>query len=73
MRIPEVLEGKVVVPLWPTTGRLLELSKNSTYQAANRGEIPIVRLGSKMMVPVAPLLEMLQIVPDPAAGAADAA
>lgn len=61
MAIPESLVGKATVDLWPTTGVLLGLSKNATYQAAERGEITTLRLGRRWVVPVAPLLRMLGI------------
>lgn len=47
------------VPLWPTAGQALGLSKNPTYKAAERGEIPVLRFGRSLRVPTAKLLEML--------------
>jgi excisionase family DNA binding protein len=35
------------------------LSRNGSYEAAKRGEIPIVRIGKIMRVPVAALERML--------------
>ncbi|MCB1468485.1 MAG: DNA-binding protein [Rhizobiaceae bacterium] len=35
------------------------LSRNGSYEAAKRGDIPTVRIGKKIMVPVAPLAEGL--------------
>lgn len=32
-------------------GRLLGYSRNSAYEAARTGELPTIRLGSKMRVP----------------------
>lgn len=40
-------------------GQLLGLSRSSAYQAAQRGEIPTLRIGGRILVPTAPLLEML--------------
>lgn len=51
--------------LWPDVGRLLGLSRASTYEAAKRGEIPTIRLGARLIVPTAALRRMLQIDPDP--------
>jgi hypothetical protein len=42
----------LVIPLWPETGQALGLGKNSTYAAAARGEIPIVRFGRLLKVPM---------------------
>lgn len=42
------------------TGRLLGLSKVSTYEAVHRGEIPVIRIGRRMLVPTAALRRLLQ-------------
>ena len=47
--------------LWPVTGRLLGLSKASTYEAARRGEIPVIRVGRRLLVPTAALRRLLEI------------
>ena len=39
-----------VVPLWPDAGIALGLKRNTTYSAANRGEIPVVQVCGKKMV-----------------------
>jgi hypothetical protein len=41
-----------VIPLWPDAGEQLGLSRNSTYTSAARGEIPTLRFGRKLVVPV---------------------
>ena len=56
--------------LWPFVGReVFHLSKNSTYRAAELGQIPTIRLGRKLVVPTAALRRMLQLddVASPAA------
>ena len=40
-------------------GALLSLSRPSAYEAANRGDIPIIRIGRRMLVPTAKILAML--------------
>lgn len=40
-------------------GRLLGLSKNSAYQACKRGQIPSIRCGGRILVPVAKLEQLL--------------
>jgi len=59
MEIPEELRGKAVINLWPTAAKILGVGRNQIYNLANRGEIPILRLGSLRKVPVAKFLEML--------------
>lgn len=36
--------------LWPDAGRQLGLGKNATYQAAERGQIPVIRIGKRLLV-----------------------
>lgn len=35
----------------PVAGALLGLSRNSAYTAAQKGEIPTIRIGGKLLVP----------------------
>jgi excisionase family DNA binding protein len=41
-------------------GRLLGYSRNSAYEAARTGELPTIRLGSKMRVPKIALDRLLE-------------
>lgn len=45
--------------LWPDTGKALGLSRNSTYEAARRGDIPTIRIGKRILVPRAALQRLL--------------
>ena len=40
--------------------RLLGLSRNSAYEAIKRGEIPIIRFGRRLVVPIAGLNRLLE-------------
>ena len=40
-------------------GKLLGLSRNSSYAAIRRGEIPSVRIGKRILVPRAALQKLL--------------
>lgn len=44
-------------------GRLIGVSRGSAYEAAARGEIPTIRIGRRLLVPVARLLAMLGAEP----------
>lgn len=46
---------------------LLNLSERSAYAAAKRGEIPVLKMGSRMVVPKAALDAMLAGTPTAAA------
>ena len=50
----------LVMPLWPDAGQALGLSRNATYDAARRGEIPTIRFGKLIKVPTAALRRMLE-------------
>jgi hypothetical protein len=44
----------------PAAGKqYFDLAKNASYAAAARGEIPIIKIGSRLRVPVAALERML--------------
>jgi hypothetical protein len=43
----------------PLAGRILGLSRNKSYEAAARGEIPTLRFGKRLVVPTMPLRRML--------------
>lgn len=53
----------------PDAGRIyFGLGRNASYAAAARGEIPTIRIGSRLRVPIAALDKMLEEVsiPEPA-------
>ena len=54
-------EERPTLPLWPDTGRALDLSRSSTYEAARRGEIPTIRFGRRLVVPTVALRRMLAL------------
>lgn len=43
-------------------GRLLGLSRGAAYSAANRGEIPVLRIGRRLVVPKRAFLRLLDSV-----------
>ncbi len=44
----------------PEAGVVLGLSRNAAYAAAARGEIPVLRIGSRLLVPMAALDRLLE-------------
>jgi excisionase family DNA binding protein len=44
----------------PAAGRRLGIGKNLSYAAARRGELPVLRFGRKLRVPLAALVKPLQ-------------
>jgi hypothetical protein len=45
----------------PAAGRLyFDLAKNASYEAARRGDIPVIRIGGRLRVPVVALERMLE-------------
>jgi hypothetical protein len=47
----------------PIAGELLGFSKRKAYQADAKGELPTVRFGGRLVVPVAPLKRLLGLEP----------
>jgi excisionase family DNA binding protein len=43
----------------PEAGRRLGLGKNASYEAARRGEIPVLRFGRKLRLPLVAFERML--------------
>jgi excisionase family DNA binding protein len=39
-----------IMPLWPTAGQFLGLSRTLTYDAARRSVLPTIRVGKKLLV-----------------------
>lgn len=46
----------------PEAGKVLGLSRNAAYRAAKRGDIPTVRIGGRILVPLAQLERLLDPV-----------
>jgi hypothetical protein len=49
----------------PAAGAILGLGRAASYQAAQRGEIPTIRLGKRLLVPTARLRAMLGLGMEP--------
>ena len=50
-----------LIPLWPDTAKLLNISRPSVYKAAARGEIDTVTIGGKIQAVRSKLNEKLGI------------
>ncbi len=64
---PEVTGRKTpnverVVYTVPEAGRLLGLSRNGSYEAAKRGDIPTIRIGRLLLVPKVPFHRMVELM-----------
>ena len=53
----------------PEAGVVLGLSRNAAYAAASRGEIPVLRIGSRLLVPMAALERLLETAGQSGVGA----
>lgn len=45
------------------TAKILRIGKNQTYEAIHRGDIPSLRIGGRLLVPVAALRKLLETAP----------
>lgn len=52
------LEGRATITV-PEAGQLLGIGRDAAYAAAERGEIPVLHLGRRLVVPVPRLLQLL--------------
>lgn len=52
------IRGRATITV-PEAGQLLSLGRDSAYRAAERGELPTLKLGRRLLVPVPRLLELL--------------
>ena len=49
----------------PEAARLLGISKNSAYDAANRGDLPVIRICKRFLVPKSALENLLGVKLEP--------
>ena len=56
--------NKPVVTSVPIAGRkFFDLGRHASYEAARRGDIPVIRIGRRIFVPIRALEEMLGLPP----------
>ena len=53
------MEEKVVMTV-EEAAEVLKISRPSAYQAVKKGEIPVVKIGRRLLVPTAALSKMLE-------------
>jgi excisionase family DNA binding protein len=51
----------------PEAGRWLGIGRNASYEAARRGDLPVIRIGRLLRVPVVALERKLDRAGEPAA------
>ncbi len=54
----------------PEAGKRLGISRNAAYEAAGRGDLPVLRFGKRLVVPLVALDQMLSGAGDRAKAAA---
>lgn len=54
----EELEARLTITV-PEAGQLLNIGRDAAYAAAERGELPVLRLGRRLVVPVPRFMELL--------------
>ncbi|MCZ6448023.1 MAG: helix-turn-helix domain-containing protein [Alphaproteobacteria bacterium] len=48
----------------PEAGARLGLGRSASYEAARRGEIPVIRIGKRLLVPTKALDRLLEAAPN---------
>jgi excisionase family DNA binding protein len=59
-----LMEKQIPQPLTisvPEAGRRLGIGRNTAYEAARLGQLPVIRIGKRMVVPIAAFEAMLAI------------
>lgn len=64
MQLPDP-EQTPLIAAWPDAGQWLGLGRTTTFDAIGRGEIPHVRIGRRLLVPVAELRRLVSLDPSP--------
>jgi hypothetical protein len=59
--ILEAIRTQPTVPVWPHAGKVLGISRGSAYQAAQNGEIDVIRIGHRMRAVSASLRRRLRL------------
>lgn len=67
--LPDPRETPVVTV--PEAGRWFGLGRSASYAAAERGELPTIAIGRRLVVPVAKTLALLGIPTEPLHASAD--
>ena len=57
--------ARAMYNLWPETAKILGLGRNQVHQGARTGEIPVVQIGRRWLVPKAALERMLRTSAQP--------
>ena len=65
-------EEQPTMTVWPEAGHWLGISRPLAFAAAASGEIPVIRVGRRILVPTAALRRMLQLDDKQADGTAGA-
>ena len=53
------LEGRATITI-DETAKILGICRNAAYEAAHQGQIPVIRIGRRMLVPRLALEKMLR-------------
>lgn len=56
--VDEIIAGRLFLPVFPDTCELLGISKSSAYEAIRRGQLEVLHIGRRIVVPVGPLLRL---------------
>jgi Helix-turn-helix domain len=52
-------DGRKTISVPEAGRRYFDLGRNASYEAARRGELPVIKIGSRLRVPVVALERML--------------
>ena len=64
MNLPTSDDARLTISV-PEAARRLGIGRNNAYEAARRGQIPTIRLGKRVVVPLVALQRLLEGVTSP--------
>ena len=59
MDSPKLKSEKVTITIIEAA-KMLGVGRNQAYEAAHRGDIPVIRIGRRLLVPLAAFRQMLE-------------
>ncbi|WP_390623414.1 helix-turn-helix domain-containing protein [Subtercola endophyticus] len=62
VNLPPELEGRLTISV-TEAAKVLGVSRDQAYLGVRTGEIPSLKIGARIVVPVAPLLRLLGVEP----------
>lgn len=61
LRVPPELDGRLTLTV-PEAARYYGVGRTALYEAVGRGDVPSLRIGARIVIPIARMLEQLGVL-----------